>query len=431
MILVYSQKLTNRLRYIFKTIFKDVLLVDVDFTENTEKFNSFDGVKINYSNTKLDSGIFCQPASILFETGINEQNISIFEFDGLKCFFSSGQESIFPFDLFAASFYLISRYEEYLPHRRDEHERFIASESLAYQHKFLHEPIVNQWIERLVQEIEKTYDNFKFPPRKFNYLSTLDVDNAYAFKNKGFIRLTGGLLKGIKEGSLSKRLGVLMKNEKDPYDTFDYQNRIHQKFNTKPTYFFLLGDYGLNDKNIPTTNSEFQSLIKSLSDYYSVGIHPSYKSNSNIDQLILEINRLKKITHRNTEKSRQHFLKLNLPYTYRNLIECDIKEDYTMGYAESSGFRASICTPFYFYDLDSELATNLKVVPFAVMEATYQYYLKKSPEESVEQIFEIMQKVKDVKGTFVSVWHNESLSDEGIWKGWKLVYEQMLEEATK
>ena len=113
------------------------------------------------------------------------------------------------------------------------------------------------------------------------------------------------------------------------------------------------------------------------------------------------------------------------------MIENDIEEDYTMGYAEKIGFRASICSPFYFYDLDMEITTQLKIVPFAVMEATFQYYLKSTPEEAFEQIKNLLQKVKDVKGTFVSVWHNESLSDEGIWKGWRTVYEQLLEEATK
>ena len=105
MILIYSHKITNRQRYIFKTIFTDVLLTDIEITDNIEGFEKFDGVKINYSNNKLDSGIFFQSSSILFETGINDQNISVFEFENNKCFFSVGRESVFRFDPFAASFY--------------------------------------------------------------------------------------------------------------------------------------------------------------------------------------------------------------------------------------------------------------------------------------------------------------------------------------
>lgn len=431
MILIYSHKITNRLRYIFKTIFTDVLLSDIEITDDTEQFESFKGPKINYSNSKLNSGIFFQSSSILFETGIKEQSISVFEFENTKCFFSVGRESVFPFDPFAASFYLVSRYEEYLPHIKDQHERFVASESLALQQNFIEEPLVNIWANRIAQEIEKQYPTFKFPERDFQFVSTLDIDNAYAYKNKGFLRVTGGLLKSFSQGTFSERLKVLSNKEMDPYDTFDYQNKIHKTYHIKPIYFFLLGDYDVNDKNIPVRNKQFQSLIKNIADYHTVGIHPSYASNKNISILQKEIKRLKDITHRNTSKSRQHFLKLNLPNTYRNLIDNDILEDYTMGYAEVSGFRASICSPYYFYDLDTEVSTKLKIVPFTVMEATLQYYNKLKPEEALTKIKTLIQKVKAVKGTFVSVWHNESLSDKDIWKGWQMVYEEMLKEATK
>ena len=429
--LIYTHKITNRLRYIFKTIFTDILLSDIEITDNKEHFESYEGAKINYSNSKLNSGIFFQSSSLLFETGINDQNISVFEFENNKCFFSVGRESVFPFDPFAASFYLISRYEEYLPHIKDQHERFVASESLALQHNFIEEPLVNIWANRIAQEIEKHYPNFKFPKRNFEFVSTLDIDNAYAYKNKGFLRMAGGLLKSFSQGTFSERIKVLSNKEIDPYDTFNYQNQIHKTYNIKPIYFFLLGDYDVNDKNIPVKNKEFQSLIKSLADYHTIGIHPSYASNQNIETLQKEIKRLQDITHRNTTKSRQHFLKLNLPNTYRNLIDNDIIEDYTMGYAETCGFRASICSPYYFYDLDTEVSTKLKIVPFTVMEATLQYYNKLTPEQALTKIKTLIQKVKTVKGTFVSVWHNESLSDKDIWKGWQNVYEEMLKEATK
>ncbi len=428
MILIYSHKLTPRLRYIFKTIFKNVLKTEIHFTDNIEEFEKSDTIKINYSPSKLNSGLFFQSSTILFETGIKEQEISLFEFEGNKCFFSVGKDSEFPFDPFAASFYLISRYEEYLPHIKDNHERFLASESLAFQNSFLEIPLVNIWINQIAKKIESV-PNFNFPQRNFELISTIDIDNAYAYKHKGFIRILGGLVKSLKTRSFSKRLKVIFGKEQDPYDTFEYQHKIHKQYQISPIYFFLLGDYGVNDKNTPVKNKTFQSLIKSIADYSEVGIHPSYASNSNIETLTKEIKRLQEITHRNTSKSRQHFLKLNLPNTYRNLIDNDIKADYTMGYAEQAGFRASICSPFYFYDLDVETETKLLILPFTTMEATYQYYKKSTPEEASAHISKLMDIVKSVNGTFISVWHNESLCEEGIWKGWKIVYEKMLKES--
>jgi len=429
MLLIYSHKLTNRLKYIFTTLFTDILHIPLKFTNNIDEFNSSVIPKINYSNNKIADELFFQSSSILYETGIKEQNINVFEYNGNKCFFRVGKDAILPFDPFAASFYLISRYEEYLPHIRDEHDRFTAPESLAFQHQFLATPLINIWANEIIQIIKKKFPELQLPQQEFKYLSTIDVDNAYSYKNKGLIRTIGGIIKSVKEKDFKYRMDVLFRKKKDPYDTFEYQFQLHKKWNIKPLYFFLLGDYDINDKNIPVKNKAFQSLIKGISDYYETGIHPSYSSNSDTKILTKEIKRLQEITHRTVTASRQHFLKLNLPETYRNLIDNDILSDYTMGYANKCGFRASICSPFYFYNLDTESTTKLRVYPFAVMEATYMYYEKCVPETAIQQITELIETVKKVKGTFISVWHNESFSEEGIWKGWKIVYEKMLNTA--
>jgi uncharacterized protein DUF7033 len=431
LILVYSHKLTQRLKYVFNVIFKDILKTELTFTSNIEEFEDSDLPKINYSTQKLNSGLYFQSSQFLFETGIKEQNITINTYKDYPCFFSVGKDSTFPFDVFAASFYLVSRYEEYLPQIRDHHDRFTAKESLAFQNGFLKIPLVNIWANYIGSSITESFPDLKFPELKFKYTSSIDIDNAFAYKHKGFLRIVGGLLKSFLKGNdFKERLNVLLKKEQDPYDTFTYQFEIHKKHNVKPIYFFLLGDYALNDKNIPVKNKSFQSLIISISDYYEVGIHPSYSSNNDVNILTKEINRLQSITHRNINKSRQHFLKLSLPYTYRNLIDNDITHDYTMGYSGQAGFRASICSPYKFYDLDNESPTDLTIHPFAVMEATYKYYLEKKPEEALKDILELMNSVKNVNGTFISVWHNESLSNNGIWNGWRMVYEEMLKEAT-
>lgn len=306
----------------------------------------------------------------------------------------------------------------------------MASESLAFQNKFIEIPVVNSWINKIAISIENHYPHFKFPEREFQYISTIDIDNAYAYKHKSFVRTTGALLKSIIKGNdFLYRLKVLFGKEKDPYDTFEYLTEIHKKYNISPIYFFLLGNYGEHDKNISIKNKTFQTLIKSISNNNQIGIHPSYASNNITVKISQEKNRLQNISEQEITKSRQHYLKLNLPDTYRNLINNEIREDHTMGYAEHAGFRASICSPYFFYDLEKETETNLKIFPFAVMEATFQYYKKTTPEKALNHILNLMQKVKEVNGVFISVWHNESLSEEAIWKGWKVVYEKMLKES--
>lgn len=408
--------------------------IDFTLTSDAAFFKKHEGPKLSYTHSPLGDELFFVSRNLLFETGICEQHISVFDYNNNKVFFAAGKTSALPFDVFAASFYLVSRYEEYLPHIRDVHDRFSAENSLAFINGFLQKPVVNIWISWIKELIQKRYTTFIFPEKKYEFISTIDIDNAYAFREKGFTRSLGGYLKSaskLKISELIERSQVLLGLKKDPYDTYAFQLEIIKKYRFKSVYFFLLGDYGINDKNLPVESKKFQSLIKMLGDYAQIGIHPSYGSNKSKEQLKKEVERLTKVVHREVTKSRQHFLKLTLPETYRNLIDLDITDDYTMGFASQIGFRAGICSAFNFYDLDMELETNLKIHPFAVMEGTLKYYMNVHREDALQKIKPLIDEVKAVNGDFISLWHNDTLSDQKLWLGWSSIYEEMVKYAVK
>jgi hypothetical protein len=369
---------------------------------------------------------------LLHETGVKDQNIRVLENEQGKCFYvHNSQESELNFDVFSASFFLLSRYEECLPHLRDHYNRFEATESLAYQHGFLTEPVVDQWMLRLKQIIADKYPEIQFKKREYRFISTIDIDNAYAYKHKGLMRTMGAFGRATATGQwaeIGERIQVLLGRKKDPYDTYDFQLEVQKKYGLETIYFFLLADYGVNDKNVPHYNQKLQSLIKHLADYAQIGIHPGFNSNQKNQKLEIEKKRLEKIIHRSVTKSRQHFLILHIPHTYQRLIENDINEDHSMGYAAHIGFRAGTCTPYRYYDLDLETPTELKVHPFAMMEATLKYYMKVQPEEAKTEISKLVKKVRDVDGTFIGLWHNETLTDTGVWKGWRDVFLHMVNE---
>lgn len=433
MLLIYSHKITPRLRYTFDFVLKEVLGLDYELTEDEQSFEASKSMKMSYTRTPLGEELFFQSKDLLFETGIDEQNINVFEWGDTKVFFAVGKNSALPFDPFAATFYMVSRYEEYLPHIRDSYDRFEANESIAYQGNFIHKPVVDIWALKVGEILKEKYPHIKLGERKYKYISTIDIDNAYAYKQKGFMRTVGGFARAIVKmdgKDFIKRIKVLIGTERDPYDTYGFQEEVHKEYDLRPIYFFLLADYGINDKNVPHYNRKFQSLIKSIADMADVGIHPSFGSNKDGAKLKTEMSRLSGIVHKEISKSRQHFLILHLPHTYRRLIDLDIKEDHTMGYAVETGFRAGTCTPFYFYDLDQETRTNLRVYPFAVMDATLKYYKKISPEKAIEHTQKLIEEVKKVNGTFISLWHNETLSGEGLWEGWRKVYLETVKSAT-
>jgi hypothetical protein len=433
MLLIYLPQTSSRNRYTFKTVFKTLLLLEEYRLSNSlEEYLAYQGPKLAYTNQRLSEGLHFHAVGLLEQRGIKEQHLSIGEHDGVTTLFKLQEKSALPYDAFAAIFFMLSRYEEYLPHMRDKYDRFTAKESLAYQHNFLHKAVVDRWALQIRAVLQREFPELAFKKRQYEYLSTIDIDNAYAFKEKGLLRTAGGLLRSVLKLDITRlllQLKVLTGKRKDPFDTYNYQLNIQKKYGLKPIYFILLGDYGFNDKNLHHENRHFQSLIKSIADYASVGIHPSFGSNDNSKKLGAEINRLQRIIKREVIRSRQHFLKLSLPETYRKLLEEDILEDYTMGFASELGFRAGTCTPYFFYDLDDELECKLKVFPFQVMESTLKYYLNYSIDRSIVELKRMIDEVKEVDGTFISLWHNESLSDEMEWKGWRKVFEEMIASA--
>tara|TARA_B100001059_G_scaffold76306_2_gene73911 strand:- start:1063 stop:2361 length:1299 start_codon:yes stop_codon:yes gene_type:complete len=431
--LIYTPKITSRIQYSFQLIFGTVWNSKYEITDDIDYFLSYSDIKLNYSNKRLANECFLKSYGLLSEKGISDQEIIFEKWNELPTFFHV-KDSILPFDIFSASFYLVSRYEEYLPHIKDHYERFTAKESLAFKNGFLHRPLINLWLKEFKKCLLSYFPILEFPENKFTYQSTIDIDNAYYFLEKGFVRTAASFIRSaiqMDKVSINERKDVLLGHLPDPYDTFEYQLALNEKYGVDVVYFVLLADYGLNDKNCSVHSRKFQLLIKHLSDHAKIGIHPSFASNKSFDTLSMEKKRLENVLKKEVKLSRQHFLKLEIPKTYRNLLELSITDDYTMGYAAHLGFRASICTPFYFYDLEIESATKLKVHPFAVMDATFKYYLKSSPDEALKDIQLIVDEVKSVDGHFISLWHNETWSDYKEWKGWIHLYEQMLQYIKK
>ncbi len=433
MLLIYTYKSTPRLAYIIKLFIGNLIGAEFRLTHNEEEFSRYTGPKLSYSDKQSGNELFIFASRLLFEKGIEDQQINVFEWQGVPVFFGTHPKYEIPFDPLAAAFYLVCRYEEYLPHIKDQHLRFSPHQSLAYQRGFLDKPLVNIWALKIRTMLQQRFPQLTFKDHQYRFISTIDVDSAYAYKEKGMTRQFGAFMLNLFELNLKKmleRFRVLAGLEKDPYDTYDYLLGLKKKYNLKQIYFFLVGNYGEYDKNVSIDSSmRFQSLIKSIADYAEVAVHPSYASNDNPEQLRKEIRRLSKVLKREVVKSRQHYLKVIFPTTYRNLIEYDIKEDYSMGYASEIGFRASICTPFLFYDLDLDTETKLTLYPFMLMDNTLKDYMKLSPDESIERSLKLIDEVKQVNGTFITLWHNHSVNNKDEWEGWQKVYQQIIEAA--
>jgi len=415
-LLIYTHHITSRVRYCFDFVFGHVLRIPYEITTDKSIFLDYSKAKINYSNTHFGNELFIAAHPLLTSNGVKSYELIVTEWKGKKIFFQTGKDSFLPFDIFAATFYLISRYEEYLDFVPDRFGRFPAEQSIAASKNFLDYPIVNEWIMIMADEIKKQYPLFTLPQHNFSYIPTIDVDHCYSYKCKGILRNACGFIRSFFAFDITgilTRIRVLTGRMNDPFNTFELIYKLYAGLSSKPVFFFQVGRYGKYDKNVSVRNHCFRDLINQTAQYGLVGLHPSFQSNKSIKLLMHEKRALESVTEYPVIRSRQHYLKITLPQTYQRLLAAGITEDYSMGYPDRPGFRAGTCTPFFFYDLETEKATELKIFPFQVMDVMFKKDCDCDTGRTLVKIKQMIDRTAGVSGVFISVWHNDNFFRTG------------------
>ncbi len=429
-LLIFVQQTSPRVEFIFSTLLNAFGIHSLKFTTDKEHFLYNIGAKINYSAYRISTNeCWIKPVELLFEKNIKPQVIKCFDWKNGKAFFQTN-DSDFPFDIFAASFYLLSRYEEYVEHTKDMYGRYAHENSLSFREGFLDQPVINIWMADFEKMIRNKFPELPENTRSFHFLPTYDIDIAWSYQNKGIVRNTAGIIKEMAVGKwqlVKQRMAVLLKKIKDPFGNYQWLDELHKVYNLKPVYFFLLAQSSKKyDKNIPPNNSALRQLIKEHDKHYSVGIHPSWQSGDKHHLLKEEIELLKNITGKKVNKSRQHYIRMALPNTYRLLIDSGITEDFSMGYGSINGFRASYCLPFQWYDLQKETTTPLIIYPFCYMDANSIFEQHNTPEEALNELIKYSRITKAVKGYLITIFHNHLLTHQPAQMAWQRMYTDFL-----
>ncbi|MES2004499.1 MAG: polysaccharide deacetylase family protein [Bacteroidota bacterium] len=425
--LVYTPHITARVRYIVETILPGAVVID-----SKEVFVAKDAVRINYSNEPIAGAFQIIPSGLLMEKDIHSQKIQCGEWEGLYVFFQTGGD--LPFDVFAASFYLLSRYEEYLPHELDEYGRYSHTNSIAYKEGFLKQPLVNEWVQSLAKKLQVFFPHARFTIHAsgFSFIPTYDIDEAFSYRHKPVWKNVLGFYRDLLQGrfeQVMERGNVYSGKKKDPYDTFNWMDDLHDRYQLQPVYFLLTilkrGEY---DKNLPARSKVLQQLYQHISKKYTVGLHPSWQSGTDEWLLEKEIQALQSITGKPITLSRNHYLRFSVPDTYRRLINAAITDDYSMAYGGVNGFRASYALPFKWYDLEKETSTGLTIHPFCFMEATSFFNQGHSAAEAGEELQYYYDAVKKVNGECMVLFHNHFLTEQQQWLPWREMYADFLEK---
>lgn len=418
-LLIYADRLTPRLEYIVSTLFQEQASTTIDL----EYFEKYEGPRLNYSSTKISS-ISCHiyPCGLLEQSNISKQDIHFSKWKGHPAFFNT--EGTIPFDLFSAAFYLITRYEEWLPHQKDSYGRYLPEQSLAYQNGFLQFPLVNYWLDELAKELNIQVS------RQLLFKPSYDIDIAYSYLHHSSFRNALGYFKQLVNGKfneLVERLQVLAGVQKDPYAVYDWLHLLHESLQLKPLYFFLVASKRDSlHKNISPKTAAMKALMIEHSKKYTVGLHPSVVQNNIEQTLQKEKKQIELIIQQPVKHSRQHYIHLKFPETYRALVNSGVEADYSMGYPQINGFRASFTKPFNWFDLAANQSTQLVIYPFCYMDATVIFNEKKTVAEAAKALEGFYKLYQKYGGVFIPIFHNNFLSTQPEFIVWRNMYADFL-----
>ncbi|MGZ5242859.1 MAG: polysaccharide deacetylase family protein [Bacteroidia bacterium] len=435
MIYILAQKYSPRLSYIADVMFGVILrtrfkILYITGPENTSGLPP-ESVLLNYTEYEIDGALKFPRETLLFEEDIKPQNPRIETGELLKIRFAkelSCKGTVINFDIFAAAFYLISEYENYLNTSFDEHERYDETKHPLYSKKLHTKPWVNIYAEWIWDKCVEKNPYIQREKNAFSYTVTFDIDSPFLYKHKPFWLQVGGFVKDAVKfdfKALKKRVKVLG-DEDDPYDVTDYI--LQQLPGDKLAFFFLIDRHSPHDTRFTYESKIYRETIKRIATAgIECGIHPSYTSFLDAHKIIFEKEKLQEITGKKVYSARMHFLKYRLPQTYRHFIQATLTHDFTTCPIHTPGFKHFIAVPFLWFDLAKNTVSSLTLHPTMIMDRTLQKYNSFVPEQASEEIRKLIDETAFHNGHFVMLWHNSTLSDWQEWKGWRTVFEQTIQ----
>jgi len=343
---------------------------------------------------------------------------------GTAHFSFENQRAVCGLDVFASTFFMLTRWEEYALPDRDAHGRFPAESSLAARAGFLDRPVVNEWAELLYQLFARLGWEPPRPQRQFRLSLSCDVDHPRLWWSAADRwRTLGGSLfrrKNPRETAFWLRRYALKKE--DPYDTFDEIMAAAAQRGQAAHFNFLGARPTTSDCWYPLEHPFVRGLLKKITERgHLVGFHPSYEAFEDPGAFQRELTSLRGVSPQPVLSGRQHYLRFASPRTWRMWEQAGMAWDSTLGYPEQPGFRCGICQDFPVFDFEERKSLIIREKPLIAMDVTLALYRRWSPDRAYDELVKLRRTVEKHEGDFVLLWHNSSLAGWG-WEEWKAVW---------
>jgi hypothetical protein len=323
-------------------------------------------------------------------------------------------------DIVAGTYFLISRYEEMVRSKvRDVHGRFPGKESLPYRAGFIDRPIIEEWGMQFRGLLRESGFEILELPRKISKVNlTHDVDQLAHFRTiRGML---GGVLRGIKRPKEGQRAlkSFFGRVSDDPWYTFPFLFKINNDLRAvlgekRCETIIFVRSMGMKYEE----DKPFPNLL--LPDYkyflrycrrkaVTIGLHASYECGVSPGLVELEKQKLEKAIHSKVIFNRNHFMNNREPQDMLELIGAGITDDFSMGYADMSGFRLGTCRPVRFINPLNKDLTNLTLHSLNIMDRTLsdKRYMYMNAHDAYQYCEQLINCVERYNGEISLLWHN-------------------------
>ena len=330
---------------------------------------------------------------------------------------------VFYADIIAASFLMLSRWEEKALSENDQHGRFPATASVAYRQNFLDRPIVDEYALILQAWIRTLLPGWTPRPRKFAVKLSHDIDFV---RSASWRRVGGDLLKRRNPIKAAQTLHQMVSPKTDPYLRGCYELAdLSEQHGFQSAFYFMSARPSRFDVGYDPRAKSVSAAIQALRRRgHEIGFHPGYTTFKNPSRFMTEKQRMDTVLGEKPYGGRQHYLRFRAPDTWRLWEAAGLSYDSTVGYADHDGFRCGTCLPYRPFDVEENRQLDLLEIPLIVMEASLREYRGLTPEEGKKLILALAVRCQRVGGVFSLLWHNTSLYGE--WEPWAAIYRQIL-----
>ena len=353
---------------------------------------------------------------------LNEQNIPI----GLKYFHALGKEipiiygeDIFEMegettiglDIFASSFFMLTRWEESLLGREEKGD-CDETQLFAVKYGIYNRPVVNEYADILRTLL---LSNIGLSNRKYKVILSHDVDG---FVPPSWKRIVRDFVKQTVHGAPKNKVLNLTWKEKlkyklaypKAYSQFEMYTALTERHHILEWFYFKVcgkgekeATYLFNDKQV----KEVVDTLKKKNNNFILGFHPSQNMFGDLYQWDKEVLRISELLQEKPTIGRNHHLLFN----YETLRLWEGISDATLHisncvFHKRQGFRSGVCVPYHLFDIYQRRVMNLVEHPCQIMDTVIRYDEKaKSEDERWGDILSCIEQVRKFQGELVLTWH--------------------------